>query len=31
MTTHDPKREAEALDGYLHGELPADHPDLPAA
>lgn len=31
MTTHEPKKEAEALDAYLHGNLPADHPDLPKA
>jgi hypothetical protein len=30
MTTHDPEQAAKALDSYLHGTLPADHPDLPA-
>jgi hypothetical protein len=31
MTTHNPEREADALEAYLQGALPADHPDLPAA
>jgi hypothetical protein len=31
MTPNDPEREAEALDAFLRGQLPADHADLPRA
>jgi hypothetical protein len=29
MTPIDPERQSEALDAYLHGQIPADHPELP--
>lgn len=31
MTIHKPEDEAEALEAYLQGKLPADHPALPPA
>ncbi|OGO37993.1 MAG: hypothetical protein A2W35_00690 [Chloroflexi bacterium RBG_16_57_11] len=31
MTKVDPERKSEALDAFLHGKLPADHPEIPKA
>lgn len=31
MTIQEPEEQAEALDAFLHGKLPADHPNVPQA